>query len=396
MSHVVVVTSERIDAHPAGPGLRALGLARGLSHHGHDVEVVAPSSVATVAGLRMIAPSGLASAARTADAIIIPASLVGACPLALKASSLCVDFAGPFPLEAIASGADPGTVRRAEEAAVFATTNADLIICAHERQVAYSRELCDRHGRPIESADRRYVLVPFGIPDKLGRAAVSPSHRADDDTSLRLVWPGGIWDWLDPFIAVEALRGLPDRISIDFWGTQSPDPSAPRMQAAERLARTVEDRGMQHRVRMVGWVPPEEFDHRLSTFDLAVTFDHAGVEATHAFRTRLLHALSHGVPTLATRGEFVADLAAGEGAGWVCEPGDADGLRRVIAELDYDRAAIRRASASALSVAKRFDYDLLVEPLHLWLGNPERFRLPRRDKPPLASRVRRVLRQFAA
>jgi glycosyltransferase involved in cell wall biosynthesis len=395
MSHVVVVTSERIDAHPAGPGLRALGLARGLARHGHDVEIVAPSSDRTVAGHRVVAPARLASAVRSADATIVPASLVKSRPEVLDAPLLCVDFAGPFPLEALARGADPGTIRRAEEAAVFAIANADLIICAHERQVAYSRELSDRHGRGDDHAGERYVLIPFGVPPVPDPDAGLTLDRSEDGDTLRLVWPGGIWDWLDPFVAVEALRELPDRIAMEFWGTQSPDPSAPRMRMADRLARTVDELGMQGQVRLIGWVPPEEFDRRLSTFDLAVTFDHAGIEAAHAFRTRLLHALSRGVPTVATRGEFVADLAAREGAGWVCEPGDAAGLRRLLTELDRDRAELRRASASARHVAERFDYGALVEPLHRWLDDPDRFRLPRRDRPPLASRARRVLRQLA-
>ena len=386
VARVLIVTSERIDDSPAGPGLRALGLAQGLRANGIDAACAAPVTPGAIDGVPVLPLSGLAAEILQVEAAIVPAALVHAYPEVLDAGNLCVDFAGPFPLEAQARGADSATVRKAEKAAVFAVANADLILCAHERQRVYTNDLLARHGRSPAELERRVALVPFGITP-----CETPTQRSND--GLRLVWPGGLWDWLDPLIALTALAHLRDDVTIEYWGTQNPDPQAPRMRSAIELAARVRDAHLDDRVRLVEWVPRDEFDRRLASFDLAVTFDSGGDEAQHAFRTRLLHALAGGVPTIATRGEFVADLAASHGAGWTIAPGDATGLVDLLEGLRTDHDALRRASDNARKLAAGFTYPRLVEPIANWLDDEDRFRLASRDRPSVRSRVRRMLRK---
>ena len=130
-----------------------------------------------------------------------------------------------------------------------------------------------------------------------------------------------------------------------------------------------------------------------SGFDLAITFDDGGEEPALAFRTRLLHAMALGVPVLATRGEFVADLAGARGAGWTVDPRDADAIASTITRLHDDRAALRQAGQAARELAAAFDYPRLVEPLADWIDDDG---MPRRVRPaqlPLQRRLRRVFGQ---
>lgn len=387
MRRAVIVSSERVDANPAGPGLRALGLAQGLAAHAVDVTIAAPVTAAHVDGIPTTSLDDLPRAVDSATAVIVPAALVHAYPEVLAASALCVDFAGPFPLEAEARGADAATISAAERAAVFAIANADIILCAHDRQRTYARDLALRHGRPLEGPESRIALVPFGVP------IIAPRTSESDGGPLRIVWPGGLWDWLDPLLAVDALARASEPMVLEFWGTQNPDPEAPRMRSAESLAERVRVAGLGERVRLVDWIPRDRFDERLAEFDVAITFDSAGREAHHAFRTRLLHALACGVPTIATRGEFVADLAAERSAGWTIPAGDTVALADLFDRLSRDRIDLERASEHARVLAGEFTYPSLVEPIVRWLEDEDRFRLPSRERPRFRSRVRRVLRK---
>ena len=387
MSDCLVITSEVLGRTPAGPGLRVIGIAEGLRTLGIASAIAAPDG-SSAEQIPLLPLTTLSESLTTARTVVLPAALLHAHPEVRSAKRLCIDFAGPYPLEAAASGASRSTIRQAERSAVEAMLIADLILCSTERQVAYAQGLVARHSSQPGLSPDRFRLLPFGTP--AGAAPLAPSVTAGP---LRIVWPGGLWDWLDPFVAVTAVAGRADGTTIEFWGTQNPDPRAPRMRLAERLRAHVAALGADACVTFAGWIPADEFGQRLAGFDLAVTFDDGGREAQHAFRTRLLHALWAGVPTIATRGEHMADLAAARGAGWTIAPGDAGELAALLAQLATDRRLLRQAQAQARTLAREFAYPALVQPLAGWIRSEAAFCQPRRTSEPLRRRLRRMVRQ---
>ena len=388
MARVLIITSERLGAQTAGPGLRAAGLATGLAAHGHEAILFAAAGSTAPATIALAPTGDLSAAVRSVDTVIIPASLLHRYPEALAATRLCVDFAGPYPLEARASGLPPREVLAAERSAAAAMAQADVVLCSQPRQIAYARGLLLAHEPNAVLAADRFIVVPFGNP-----AGAGPFESRPFDGGLRLVWPGGLWDWLDPIVLLDALGGAPAGTTVEFWGIQSPDPSAPRMQLSERVRQGVAARGFDNIVRLVDWVPADEFDRRLATFDLAVTFDDAGEEPRHAFRTRLLHALGVGVPTLATAGEYVADLAQAREAGWTVPPGDAAAIAELLHALATDPLRIARARNAARNLADEFSYPELVAPLAAWVAAASVPLTPRDARIPMRARLRRVLGQ---
>ncbi|MEY4227404.1 MAG: hypothetical protein RL190_2161 [Actinomycetota bacterium] len=386
MAATLIVTTELLGTRPAGPGLRAQGIACGLAQAGFDVALVAPSG-STSADVPILSLRELKREIRRADAVIAPASILALLPEIRTADRLCVDFAGPYPLEAAASHLPPSTIRAAEVSAADAVVAADLVLCAHKRQVEYAMDLMRRLRPDQQPTGPRFALVPFGIQP---RGSNRPAQRVRDG-ALRVVWPGGLWDWLDPLIAVTALSTCTTPVTIDFWGARNPDPRAPAATRASAVVDLAKRLGVEERVFLTDWIDADRFDRELAGFDLAITFDDAGPEATHAFRTRLLHALAVGVPTLATTGEYVADLAASRGAGWTVPPNDPDALATMLTRIATTRDAIEQASAQALTLAAEFSYDDLVSPLADWLRQPGQARP--RAAPTAHERVRRALRR---
>lgn len=370
---ILLVTSERLGDTPAGPGLRSTGLAVALRDRGFDARIAAPPGSTSPEGVPLVDLDHLDSLIEAADVVLVPSGLVGAFPQVFGAKRLIVDHAGPFELEVVAGNRGSEAFANATLAAIHAIRQADLILVTHERQRDYcaglllgDQAMSGRATDPLE----RFAVVPFGLP-----TVTAEPVPVRTEGPLRIGWPGGLWDWLDPDTLLDAIRDIPaDVATLEFWGSQNPDPRAPRMATSDRLRRRIAAEGLADRVAIVDWVPIRDYWRRLADLDLAITLDPAGVEAHFAFRTRLLAALRVGVPTIATAGEWVADLATEAGAGWTVPPGDPHAVAAMVTRLASDRAAIAQASQQGIALTASFTYAELVEPVIEWSAQSHAYR----------------------
>jgi hypothetical protein len=85
------------------------------------------------------------------------------------------------------------------------------------------------------------AVVPFGLPEEPPHRHGYPLREALKSTPGDLValWSGGLWDWMDPALAVEAMaalvRGGHDVHLVFLGGTR---PGGDTMRAAAGEART--------------------------------------------------------------------------------------------------------------------------------------------------------------
>jgi glycosyltransferase involved in cell wall biosynthesis len=216
------------------------------------------------------------------------------------------------------------------------------------------------------------MVVPFGPT-----GPIEPLLREPQAGRLHLVWPGGLWEWLDPICLVEAVAYAREQrldVTAELWGSRSPDPLVPPQRMSELAARRTHELGLADVVELVEWVPHAERRARLAQADLAVTLDHAGIEARYAFRTRLVDALALGLPTLATHGEYVADEAVRRGAGFTVAPHDPRAVAELLATLAANPTRLAQARAAAPAVAADWAYDRTLGPLAAWCRAPRRAR----------------------
>ena len=382
---MAVCSAEAHTGAPAGPALRAAGLVRGLAANGIDAVLVAPTGSEAPEGCALASLDDLEALVRTGATMLVSGFLLERHPVLAEARHLVVDAAGPFLLEnLVVHQQEPEARRRrvlTDESAVLARllAAADLVLCAHERQRDLTLGIMLASGALAPTLldgdpglDGLFVTVPFGPTGPV--AALEHLHEPG---RLHLVWPGGLWDWLDPLTLVEAVaraRKAGAEITAELWGARSPDPLVPPSRAARQVGERARELGIEDAIEVVGWVPHAERAPRLARADAAVTLDPGGIEARFAFRTRLVDALACGLPVIATAGEVVADRAAADGAGFTVAPGDTAALTSLLIELCTDPARLGAARARATGVAEGWDYARTVAPLAAWCRSPRRAR----------------------
>jgi glycosyltransferase involved in cell wall biosynthesis len=235
-----------------------------------------------------------------------------------------------------------------------ALARADLLVCAAHRQ----RALYER----LQSGEAPWIEVPFGIdPDE-----IAVSQKAADNL---VVWGGGLWEWLDPAGAVEAIlrvnaEGVPAKLL--FLGRARPN----RVVTASRIEQR-RDEQFQSLLRRGGelvsandaWVPYRQRLAWLRSAKIAIMLHRRTAEAEYSIRTRLFDAIAAGTPVIASAGGFAAELVEREGLGIVVPPGDvaavADAIRRLMTSDEVHTACVRNLER----IRPRFAWNIVTRPL---------------------------------
>ena len=383
---VVWHCTDPIGPEMAGPGIRAVELARRLS--GHEVTLCAPGADrARGEPFATSSEAGFCAALRGAD-VLVTMGFGFPLPLAWRfRGRLVLDLYDPVLLEQLAQfgpGATPEqrvSLAHVRARLLALLRRADHVLCASPVQRAFWLGWLGAAGRLTPAsidgdpeARRLLAVVPFGLPDEPPLGAEHPLRSQlglGATVPLALFW-GGMWDWMDPSLAVRAvaeLRRQGREVHLAFLaGSRPGGAAAPTGARAARDAAVAA--GVADRVHFLErWIPYADRGAVLLDADLAVTAHRPSLEAEFAFRTRLLDCLWARLPVATTRGDALASEAEREGWGAAAEPGDVAGLARAISDL-LDPARRERARAAAAEAAARYRWsrsaatllDLLQQP----------------------------------
>jgi len=388
--------ADRVGNDMAGPGIRAVELSSRLAHH-HEVTLVAEGATS----LRSMpfeavayTSDALSAAARGAD-VLITQGFGFPIDIALRMRGrLVLDLYDPVQLEQLAQfGPDPTAEQRISLAHVRVRLlallrRADHILCASSVQRTLWLGWLGAVGRlaPATLAGdpeaRRLVgIVPFGIPDD---APVPEGHplrgelALQADVPLVLFW-GGLWDWMDPSLAVRAiadLRGRGKTVHLAFLAGPRPGGGAMRAAADDARAATAQLSLLDRVHFLEHWIAYARRGAVLLDADLALTAHRPCLEAEFAFRTRLLDCVWARLPFAGTRGDVLSAEAEREGWGRTVPPGDASGLAAAVEQL-LQPAVRGHAQEAMKEAAGRYRWSRSAETLLELIESPV---LPR---PPL-------------
>jgi glycosyltransferase involved in cell wall biosynthesis len=355
MFNVVVHTADVVGERMAGPGIRAWHFARELAK-------VAP--VTLVARLENCRADGepfrvMARGTPEARAAVRGASVLIGQPKRgffkrRRGQRIVYDLFDPVVLELRELyGNRPSLRQRIHLAAEwarlsFALRFADLLIAAAPRQRHFYESL--------QAGDAPWIEVPFGV-DPVRACPPSPDNI--------VVWGGGVWEWLDPATAVDAVvqlnrEGL--RCRLLFLGRVRPNAHVVERRRESRFDQLLAA-GAPYVSANSEWIPFRERLSWLQAGKVAIMLHRPTAEAEYSIRTRLFDAIAAGLPVVATEKGFAAELVGREGLGIVVPPSEsravAAAIRRLLTDDDFHAACVRNLER----IRPRFSWDVVTRPL---------------------------------
>jgi glycosyltransferase involved in cell wall biosynthesis len=342
MVQVVVHTPDVVGDRMAGPGIRASHIAEELGKHFPTTLISKNENGAT-----------------NRDALNHADVLIGQPTRGFRRrrrdQKIIYDLYGPTVLELRELYGNAPSIRQRVHLAAewwrlsYALTAADLLICGTRKQI----EFYDR----LKSADAPWIEVPFGIDLSEVRGCEKPKDNV-------AVWGGGLWEWLDPATAVEAivrLNGEGLRAKLLFLGRARPNRDLIDRRREDRFDALIR-RGRGH-VSAEEWIPYRERLAWLRAGKVAIMLHRRTAEAEYSIRTRLFDAIAAAVPVVATRGGFAADLVEREGLGLVVPPEDvtavAAALRKLLTDDNFHALCVQRLEM----LRPRFAWEVVTRPL---------------------------------
>lgn len=369
MFQVVVHTPDVVGERMAGPGIRAWHIAAELAKH-FPTALIAKSEAAAAEGASpaelhplsatgnlTIVPHGTPAAARTLRAADV---LIGQPARGFNkrrpTQRIIYDLFDPTVLELRELYGNAPSVRQRVHLAAewwrlsYALMRADLLVCAARKQ----REFYER----LQSSDTPWIEVPFGIDLDEARVCAKPQDNV-------VVWGGGVWEWLDPATAIEAIVRVNDdgvRAKLLFLGRSRPNRDLIDRRRDNRFDQLLA-RGNGHVSANDQWVPYRERLAWLRAGKVAIMLHRRTAEADYSIRTRLFDAIVAGIPVIASAGGFAAELVEAEGLGLVVPPGDAGAVAEAIRRLLTDDAFHSACVESLERIRPRFAWDVVTRPL---------------------------------
>lgn len=269
---------------PAGIGIRFLEIAKVLQADGHDVTLLSPPITAE------------SLAQQNADIAVVQGHAANDFFAHARVVPTVIDLYDPFIIENLhyydSRGAE--VFQHDHATLVQSLLRGDFFLCASEAQRLFWLGMMLALGRlnPVTfesdpNLDALIGIAPFGVPPPRERAAAKEPR----------VLFGGIYDWYDPILAIDAValaRESLAKISLTF--TKHPNPSLTPQGKTTEAVDYVKRRGFESFVRFEPWFEYERRGEFFDRFSLALLTFPQSLETELSMRTRVYDYLWGGLP----------------------------------------------------------------------------------------------------
>ncbi len=373
MSKCLLICPEPLGhGRPAGIGIRFIEFARALGRDGHVVVLLSPDGGAPEgsSGDRMN-PDTIAAQSERCDVVIVQGHAANDYLAHGMDKPTVVDLYDPFVVENFHYFHDQGPGVFANDHATLTRSIArgDFFLCASSAQRLFFLGFMLACGRlnpesfaADESLQNLLAIVPFGV-----QAPRPPSTRA---AGRRLLF-GGIYDWYDPILAIEAVR-LANRhlpgITVTFTEHPNPD-TTPQAAAAATLARSGMN-DVKDLIRFEPWFRYENRGEFFDRFDAALLTFGSSLETDLSMRTRIFDFLWGSLPIITSSAPGTDAILERYHAGVVVPSQDPEEIADAVVSVLTDPEKQSRLRQGARLFTADHQWDTLLEPLLRFCRDP--------------------------
>jgi glycosyltransferase involved in cell wall biosynthesis len=307
-----------------------------------------------------------------------------------KRKLLIFDIYAPVPVETLALKVFSGKAITNEDEFAFESSlhdyrkfldNGDAFLYSNRRQLDFwlGYAFGAGHVTPRNFLSRnvfdQFILAPMGIELNTSFTDTKPQYKGvlkgveKNDTVI--IWNGGIYDWYDGVTLVEAMELLKTEaphIKLIFPGTTHPNKDLPKWQETiDTIQRSKElDLTGMNIFFFNEWVPYHERIGFLSEADIAIYTHKPSIEAEFSHRTRVLDHILATLPTIATQGDFFAELVDKKELGRTVPPHDKRALADAIKDLAKPEN-LAKAQKNLTAIRPEFSWESVLSPLTAYL-----------------------------
>ncbi|HVT01815.1 MAG TPA: glycosyltransferase family 4 protein [Thermoanaerobaculia bacterium] len=407
MTRVLLLCPEPLGhRHPAGVGIRFLEIARLLVSDGHDVTVLSPDA-GQVSDCRSgdLSPESIHLAAGNSEAVVAQGHVVNEWMAHGSPDvPLVVDLYDPYIVEHLHYYSSRGSevFNHDHDTMVRSLLNGDFFLCASESQRLYYAGWLLATGRlnPAvfdrdEQLSSLIAVAPFGVP---------PLRTPPDKSAVApAILFGGIYDWYEPRVAVDAIaaaRREIDGLSLTF--IHHPNAAMTPQDLAGQTMRYVKEKSFDGFVHFEPWSP---YDQRAGFYDrftaALLTFPQS-LETDLSLRTRVLDYLWAGIPVVTSSARGTDQILRQYDAGMIINSLDPSEYASAIISLIRDDHRRETMITSSQRFVADHQWERVLEPLLSFCRKPRidklkslfRGDLPSVRKPQsLLHRVKRRIRR---
>ena len=330
MTRILLVCPEPLGhGQPAGIGIRFLEIARVLREDGHDVNLMSRDD---------INPASLARASANADVALVQGHVANDFFAHAREIPTIVDLYDPFIVENLHYFATRGREVFDHDYAtlMLSLKRADFFLCASSSQRHFYLGMLLAAGRltpevfeESRQLEKLIAIAPFGVQP------LRPRKPRDLENPQILF--GGIYDWYDPILAIDAVaiaREQLPQITLTFSTHPNPD-ITPQGKAAAAI-RYVKERKYEPFIRFEPWVPYDQRGEFLDRFAAALLTFPQSLETDLSMRTRVYDYLWAGIPIVTSSAPGTDEIIGDAGVVVRSESARdyAEGIVRVIRNHD--------------------------------------------------------------
>ncbi len=396
MTKVCVIASDPIYPQMAGPAIRSLELARGLSKK-FDVTFTTPNEADHLGEepftWKPYDFHSLKEIVADQDVVCVFGFQLRLYPYLKKISAaLVVDIYCPTFFEALSNhshfdlDAQVPFCRSLIDIFTEQLLAGDFFICASEPQRDMWVGMLMNAGRinPYTYANDNTLrslidVVPYGLPKELPKkqqSSLKGIHPAIKPNDLVLLWGGGVYDWLDPVTGVKAMEIVCKKrqdVKLFFMGCQHPQSNV----IMEELVKT---RELSKDLDLTGknvlfndyWVPYDARTDYLLEADIGLNLHKKSIETDYSFRTRIMDYIWCELPILTTRGGALSNLVEDKQLGVSVDYNDPEGLAEAILEIAEGKYDLEQYRANLREIRSQYTWDRAIEPLVKFCQSPHK------------------------
>jgi glycosyltransferase involved in cell wall biosynthesis len=255
----------------------------------------------------------------------------------------------------------------------------DFFVCSNEVQKDFWTGLAFGSGGLTPSS-----YVDFPVYDRIGISPMGinlaelasagkknplleriPQLKSSDKV---IVWTGGIWDWFDVETPLKAMKQLYDEgitdIKLVFLGTRHPNSDVPEMGETEKAFSLAREWGLFNETVffLEGWIEYSKRLDYLLAASVALYAHKPSIEARFSHRTRVLDHILTCLPTIATEGDYFADLIDIKQLGISVPTGDSAAMADAIKTVREPKT-LMKFKKNIAEVQSEFTWNSTLHPL---------------------------------